>query len=574
MSDQENDDTFQEEDDGEIAGPSNMSSRGRRSSAAEMTEYTNAQAIIDMLYIGFNGASSTGLSQDDMELSSKAKWLIIEPSYFPKDPEGRFYFKLSEWSDREHLRFSYGLISGVKKFIITTCDGTSFSAIMADTASIEHKEFKMFSAAINAMSVVHMLAIDLKASLGAAFPTGVIDEVDNEEVDRNYAESLRRHDTMYMEKARNIREAHEAWLSTKEISSTRVKNAIIRRREVGAEENYMEKLTADLISSHRSRSFATKNDLVNFVQNWGLDNCPIILEIAQLSKRALGTVTLAIKRRLKDDGEEEDEEEAYRRWAAQWIGALVAEQDDDQAFRAATRDIAFLSQIGVSFNFSSNSNLDDDKRRNEEERVSTVPERSTFRLVSESAYEQSLHDAFSKVPEDRRTIKYEGSILSEALSQSERATVDEVNKILPFLSNKNFGKIVRYMIVLTKLHWIRTNHHVGTEKEGIARSLSDALEHAMRAMPVEDPEITENDIRSFFQKHLHTIMHWASTHLVCGGLYMPSQKLICGFYHWVRHPRLVQKLTPEDDIRRRLAAAPMNLAKYYLVTAITSGSPL
>lgn len=98
------------------------------------------------------------------------------------------------------------MISGVKKFIIRTCDRTSFSAIMVDTASIEHKEFKMFSAAINAMSVVHMLAIDLKASLGAAFPTGVIDEVDNEEVDRNYAESLRRHDTMYIWRKRETSE--------------------------------------------------------------------------------------------------------------------------------------------------------------------------------------------------------------------------------------------------------------------------------------------------------------------------------------------------------------------------------
>ena len=50
---------------------------------------------------------------------------------------------------------------------------------------------------------------------------------------------------------------------------------------------------------------------------------------------------------------------------------------------------------------------------------------------------------------------------------------------------------------------------------------------------------------------------------------MPSQKLITGYYHWVRHPRLIKKLTPEDDIRRRLAAAPTNLAKYYLVTVIT-----
>ena len=51
---------------------------------------------------------------------------------------------------------------------------------------------------------------------------------------------------------------------------------------------------------------------------------------------------------------------------------------------------------------------------------------------------------------------------------------------------------------------------------------------------------------------------------------MPSQKLIAGYFHWVRHPRMVQKISPEDDLRRRLSAAPTNLAKYYLVTAITN----
>ena len=51
---------------------------------------------------------------------------------------------------------------------------------------------------------------------------------------------------------------------------------------------------------------------------------------------------------------------------------------------------------------------------------------------------------------------------------------------------------------------------------------------------------------------------------------MPSQKLISGYFHWVRHPRLVQKISPEDDLRRRLSSAPTNLAKYYLVTAIAN----
>jgi len=37
---------------------------------------------------------------------------------------------------------------------------------------------------------------------------------------------------------------------------------------------------------------------------------------------------------------------------------------------------------------------------------------------------------------------------------------------------------------------------------------------------------------------------------------MPSQKLISG------------KIDPDDDIRRRLYSAPINLAHYYLIAAI------
>ena len=85
-----------------------------------------------MLYIGFNGTSSTGLSQDDMELSLKTKWLIIDPSYYPANTEGKFFFKLTEWTDREHTRFTYGLVSGAKKYIMSTSDRTTLASIMND----------------------------------------------------------------------------------------------------------------------------------------------------------------------------------------------------------------------------------------------------------------------------------------------------------------------------------------------------------------------------------------------------------------------------------------------------------
>ena len=85
-----------------------------------------------MLYIGFNSTSATGLYQDDMELSSNTKWLIIDPSYYPANTEGKFFFKLMEWTDREHTRFTYGIVSGAKKYIMSTSDRTTFSSLRND----------------------------------------------------------------------------------------------------------------------------------------------------------------------------------------------------------------------------------------------------------------------------------------------------------------------------------------------------------------------------------------------------------------------------------------------------------
>ena len=72
------------------------------------------------------------------------------------------------------------------------------------------------------------------------------------------------------------------------------------------------------------------------------------------------------------------------------------------------------------------------------------------------------------------------------------------------------------MVVLSKLHWFRTNHHVDTEKDGIARSLSDALDRALRAMPMEDPSITESDVNKAFTHisalGIHPLGMWRDVH--------------------------------------------------------------
>ena len=73
------------DDDG--AGPSGIDRR----TTASSPELTNTEDIIEMLYTSYNGTSSTGLSQDDMLLSSKTKRLIIDPSFYPPDEDDHFF---------------------------------------------------------------------------------------------------------------------------------------------------------------------------------------------------------------------------------------------------------------------------------------------------------------------------------------------------------------------------------------------------------------------------------------------------------------------------------------------------
>ena len=277
------DDFERDEGNDARAGPSGVGNRTVSETDEDALEYTNVQALIDLTQAGFNGSGTTGLAQDDMELTSKNKWLVIDPSYYPKGIEDDFFFKLTDWSDKEHVRFTYGLLSGAKKYIISNSNKTSFASIINDSASTENKEFKMFSASIYAMSLVHMLAIDLHASLGTHFPGRIEGEVDDEEADRNFTASLGRHASIYDENAKNIREAHEAWVADRECAIARVRSALERRRETAEEEGAIARLRKDLITAHKTRNFANKNDVIAYIRTWILDNYPTVFSTTQMT---------------------------------------------------------------------------------------------------------------------------------------------------------------------------------------------------------------------------------------------------------------------------------------------------
>ena len=144
-----------------VAGPSRQRDEAMSNLQDDMFDYTSLQDLIELTREGFNGSSSTGLAQDDMELTSENKWLVIDSSYYPKDPENRFFFKLTDWTDQEHARFTYGLLSGTKNYVASNSNQTSFASIINEPTNVEHKEFKMFSASIYAMSLVLSRSPDL-----------------------------------------------------------------------------------------------------------------------------------------------------------------------------------------------------------------------------------------------------------------------------------------------------------------------------------------------------------------------------------------------------------------------------
>lgn len=243
--------------------------------------------------------------------------MVIDPYYYPKSPGDKFFYKLDDWTDQEHARFTYGLLSGTKNHVATNSSKPSFASIINDPASVECKEFKMFSASIYAMSLVHMLAVDLNASLGVHFPGRIDGEVDDEEAEANYLASLARHEAIYDENARSIRDMHDAWVADREQAISKVKSALSRRKEAALEDNLRERLGRELAAAHRAKPFGTKVDIVKFVQSFILDHCPTVYTLAEVPKQAIQAASLKVKRKKGVDGEEADEEESYRRWSDQ-----------------------------------------------------------------------------------------------------------------------------------------------------------------------------------------------------------------------------------------------------------------
>ena len=130
MSDSVNEEAYQGEDryqdDG--AGPSGL---GRRS-----TDHPQNTVMLRKSLICYTSDSMAPLllvyRRMTWSYHQKRNGLSLILVTTRADIEGKFFFKLTEWTDREHTRFTYGLVSGAKKYIMSTSDRTTFALIMND----------------------------------------------------------------------------------------------------------------------------------------------------------------------------------------------------------------------------------------------------------------------------------------------------------------------------------------------------------------------------------------------------------------------------------------------------------
>ena len=75
-------------------------------------------------------------------------------------------------------------------------------------------------------------------------------------------------------------------------------NALERRKESAAQEGPRAKLATDLISSHRSKSYGNKKEVLSFIKNWVLDNYPLVLEFVHVSRTALASIGMTLKKTM------------------------------------------------------------------------------------------------------------------------------------------------------------------------------------------------------------------------------------------------------------------------------------
>ena len=122
--------------------------------------------VFDELFKGFNGSSTTGLAKADIHFSASAKFLKIDPRYLPKSDT--FYTKLEEWTKKEHGIYTFGLVGSVKRFMHDTLEPGDCTIMLSSKDSQPAKNFYLMCGAVQALSTSHMIAVNLKETLGLA----------------------------------------------------------------------------------------------------------------------------------------------------------------------------------------------------------------------------------------------------------------------------------------------------------------------------------------------------------------------------------------------------------------------
>ena len=524
--------------------------------------------IFDELYKGFNGSSTTGLAKADIQLSASAKFLKIDPRYLPKSDS--FYTKLEEWTKKEHGMYTFGLVGSVRRFMRDTLEAGDYTTMLASKDSQPAKYFYLMCGAVQALSTSHMIAINLKETLGMVSMKELYAAPETAQANESYVAD---HATWTNNRsaARELaRQEHDLATQDREDNQRKLEGEAERR--LGS----APALRATLVTGFAAneRKYKSRKDVRQAIEEYVSANGNEVfkcltdadctnLPVKPSAKRGPGSST---------DADEEPTEESRGQnarlyWAQTWFDRVVVERTVAEVVEVFTGDADILAGLGAVYDFAPLETWEERLDAVDYQYRDTEPRAEDYGGLDNSAFTTKLKAEYVRFGKRRPDIIYDGSVRSEATPPDLTPSADLFRAASPYLNCDNLLSLVRYMVVLAKLNWFRTNHHTGTELNEIAPNLRDALGRALGTMPVEIPGISSDDVRAFINQYLHTISHWASTHMVFCGLYMPSGRAIAGEFYWSRHPSLSCLIRPDDDVKRRLLAAPANVSKYYLSNA-------
>ncbi len=178
--------------------------------------------------------------------------------------------------------------------MLTITDRASFTSIINDNMSAECMDFKMFCNTIVSLFLIHTLAVDLKSSLGDAYPKDSAGEVDERLAEVNYSTAVSKHDAMYKDEEVTLPRNYETWESDKTVHSVKVQTAL---NAIADSDGALQRVRTELYNTSNSGKLRTKKEVATWIKNWFNNNYPMVFSFTIPSQSTFNSLGLNGKKR-------------------------------------------------------------------------------------------------------------------------------------------------------------------------------------------------------------------------------------------------------------------------------------